>query len=98
MNSIDEFKVRKYLQYDLLYDPYQVGTIVYNLVELARVAGHELDHRFAGAGLGAGPECRVASGIVNLALGGGGCETSMYAIRKEIEYWLIKTPPKGMIA
>jgi len=96
MNSIEEAKVRKFLYYDLHYDPYQVGTIIYNMNELARVTGHELDHRFAGAGLGAGPECRVASGIVDLALGGGGCETSMY--RKEIEMWLLKSPSKGMIA
>jgi hypothetical protein len=98
MNSIDEARVRGYLYYRLNYDPYQVGAIVYNMTELARAAGHELDHRFADAGLGAGPECRVASGIINLALGGGGCETSMYAIRQEINKWLLTTPPKGMIA
>ena len=97
MNSIDEAKVRGYLQYDLHYDPYQTGTVLYNMTSLARAAGHEIDHRFAIAGLGAGPECRVASGITNLALGGGGCETSMYAIRKEITRWLETTSAKGMI-
>ena len=97
MNSIDEAKVRGYLQYALQYDPYQTGSIIYNMNTLARSAGHEIDDRFAHAGLGAGPECRVASGIANLALGGGGCETSMYAIRREIEGWLLKTPPKGLI-
>ena len=71
MNSIVEARVRGYLQYGLQYDPYDCGTIIRNMVDLARAAGHELDDRFAFAGLGAGPENRVASGIVNLALGGG---------------------------
>ncbi len=97
MNSIDEAKVRGFLQYDLHYDQFQTGTVMYNMTALARAAGHEIDHRFASAGLGAGPECRVASGIISLALGGGGCETSMYAIRTEIGRWLETTSAKGMI-
>ncbi|MCK4660644.1 MAG: hypothetical protein KAV82_14070 [Phycisphaerae bacterium] len=98
MDSIDEAKVMGFLRYRLNYDPYEVGTIIYNMRDLARMAGHALDHRFGGAGLGAGPEARIACGIVELALGGGGCETSMYTIRQEIARWLRTTPPKGMIA
>jgi len=98
MNAIDEAKVRDYLQSKMHYDPYDVGAIVYNIRTLARMGGHEVDHRFAHAGLGAGPEARVAAGIVELALGGGGCETSQYAIRQEIDKWLRTTPPKGMLA
>ena len=98
MNSIEVAKVQAYLQYTLRYDPYQVGAIVYNMRKLARMGGHDRDHRFAHAGLGAGPEARIAAGIVELALGGGGCETSMYTIRTQIEEWLLKTPPMGMIA
>jgi len=98
MNSIDEAKVRGYLQYQMHYDPYECGAILHNIRDLARIAGHELDHRFAHAGLGAGPEARVAAGIVDLALGGGGCETSRYAINQEIGHWLRTTPPTGAIA
>ncbi|MHC4063350.1 MAG: hypothetical protein ACYSUQ_07370 [Planctomycetota bacterium] len=98
MNSIEEAKVRAYLQYELHYDPYECGTIIYCIRSLARMAGHDLDHRFAHTGLGAGPEARVASGILDLALGGGGCETAMYTIRTEIDRWLRTTGPKGMIA
>ena len=98
MNSIEVAKVQAYLQYTLHYDPYQVGAIIHNIRNLARMGGHDLDHRFSHAGLGAGPEARIAAGIVELALGGGGCETSMYTIRKEIGKWLLTTPPMGMIA
>ena len=97
MNSIVEAEVRDYLRYRLRYDPYQCGAIMQRIRRLARMAGHDLDHRFAHAGLGAGPEARVAAGIVDLARGGGGCETSAYAIRKEIDQWLRTSPPTGMI-
>lgn len=97
MNSIDEAKVRKYLQYDMKYGPYDVGAILGNMTSLARTAGHEIDERYGNAGLGAGPENRVSSGIVNLALGGGGCETSEYAIRTQIQRWLLTTSKKGLL-
>ena len=97
MNSIVEAKVENYLRTRLHYDPYNCGAIIYCMRNLARVAGHELDERFAGAGLGAGPEARVASGIVDLATLGGGCETSQYAIRQEIGRWLRTTAPMGMV-
>jgi hypothetical protein len=98
MNALAEAKIRDYLREMLHYDPYQAGTIVYRMRELARAAGHELDERFARANLGAGPEARVACTIVALALGAGGGESSMYAVRKQIDEWLRRTPAKGMIA
>ncbi len=97
MNSIVEAKVRTYLQDRLHYDPYECGAVVKNLRSLARTAGHELDDRFAHSGLGSGPEGRVAAGIVELALGGGGSETSMYTIRQEIDRWLRTTPLTGAV-
>jgi hypothetical protein len=98
MNAIVETKVRDHLRQVMRYSPHQAGTIVYVMRGLARVAGHELDERFARASLAAGPEARVASAIVDRALGGGGCETSMYAIRVHTEAWLRTTGLKGMVA
>ena len=63
MNSIVEAEVRDYLRYRLRYDPYQCGAIMQRIRRLARMAGHDLDHRFAHAGLGAGPEARVAYAV-----------------------------------
>ncbi len=95
MNSIVEEELRMYLVNRLHYDPYQCGTILEVMRALARMAGHDFDHRFRHAGLGAGPEARVAAGLVDLAMGGGGCETSPYTIRKHIDDWLLKNPAKG---
>ena len=95
MNSIVEAKVRDLLLNWYHYDPIQAQTAVVTIRDLARAAGHDLDGRFAHAGLGAGPECRVATGIVDRATLGGGCETSDYAIRKEIDYWLLHRAPVG---
>lgn len=92
MNSIVEAKVKDLLRHWYHYDPNQAATAVETMRDLARTAGHDLDHRFATAGLGAGPECRVAAGLVDRAMLGSGCETSDYAIRKEIEYWLLQRP------
>ena len=97
MNSLVEAKVMDFLRYWLHYDPYDCGTLLEQMRSLARMSGHQLDHRFARAGLGAGPEARVAAGIVDLALGGGGCETSDYTIRTHINDWLTKNPQKGRI-
>jgi len=95
MNSIVETKVRDYLRQTMHYDPYQAGTITGVIRQLARSTGHEVDDRFAKASLSAGPEGRIASAIVNRALGGGGCETSMYTIRSEADRWLRTTSLKG---
>ena len=49
------------------------------------------------AGLGAGPEARIASGITDKALGGGGCETSDYAVRSQIREWLLRNVRRGRL-
>jgi hypothetical protein len=95
MDSIVEARIKDFLQYDLHYRAYDCGTIVECMNDLARMAGYDLDDQFARAGLGAGPEARIAAGIVDRALGGGGCETSDYAIRTEINRWVRSHPRKG---
>jgi len=88
MNAITEAKVRTFLQNWLHYRPVQCNTIVRVIRDLARPAGHEIDDRFAGAGLGAGPERAVASTLIDKAIGGGGCSTADYEIRMHCEKWL----------
>ncbi|MBN2448703.1 MAG: hypothetical protein JXO22_18395 [Phycisphaerae bacterium] len=95
MNAIVETNVRWYLKHRMHYKDYDCGAILFNMRELARAAGHELDERFRHAGLSSGPEGRIAAGLVDLAMGGGGCETPEYAIRQQINEWLIHTPPMG---
>ena len=95
MNSIVEAKIRDFLLYDLHCRAYDCGTIIECITSLARAAGYDLDESFAHASLGAGPEARVASAIVDRALGGGGCESSDYAINAEISRWLRSHPQKG---
>ncbi len=92
MQALEEAKTGHYLQYVLNYDALEARVVLYNMRNLASMAGHELDHRFTKVGLGAGPEARVAAGILDLALGGGGCETAMYTIRQEIDKWIRTTP------
>ena len=92
MNSIVEAKVADYLRNELLCDPYQVGNAVGQIRSLARMAGYGVDQRFGSASLGAGPEARIASAIVNRATGGGGGETSAYAIRQQLERWVVTSP------
>jgi hypothetical protein len=93
MNSIVEAKVKSFLQHWYHYTPLQSGTITYYIRDLARISGHDLDERFASAGLGAGPERSVAASLVDKAIGGGGCSTADYEIRAHCEKWLRETPP-----
>jgi hypothetical protein len=97
MNAIVEAEIRDYLIHRLHYDPYDCGTVLECMRSLARMAGHDLDDRFAFASLGAGPEARVASAITDLSLGGGGCETSEYTIRSQVREWLTRNPRKGLL-
>lgn len=94
MDTVVEARVKAFLEGWLHYQPLQADTIIEKMRFLANAAGFDLDARFARAGLGAGPECRIASGIVDRALLGGGAETSDYAIRKEVDQWLRRTPLK----
>ena len=96
MNAIVEARVRTFLQTRLYYDPYDCGAIVFNMRQAARVSGHDLDPRFARAGLGAGPDARIASGIVNHAMGGGGDTTSEDVMKNTIDRWLQTSSPMGM--
>ena len=95
MNMIIEAKIKDFLRYVLHVSPTDCGTVVTCMRTLAQVAGFNLDERFASAGLGAGPEGRVAASIVDRALGGGGCDTSEYAIRQELDHWLRTSTQSG---
>jgi hypothetical protein len=95
MDSIVEAKVKNYLIRRWHYNPHDCGTIVECMTALARVGGGTLDDHFALAGLGAGPEARIASGIVDRALLGGGCQTSEYEIRAQINEWIRRFRRKG---
>lgn len=97
MNSLVEAEVGDYLIKRLHYHPFDCGTILECMRSLARMSGGDLDEHFRWVGLGAGPEARIASGITDLALGGGGCETSDYAIRAQIRDWLLKNPRRGRL-
>jgi len=96
MNSIVEANVKNYLISRWHYNPYDCGTILECMTALARVGGSELTDEFAFAGLGAGPEARVASTIVDRAQLGGGCQTSEYEIRAQINEWIRRFRRKGL--
>jgi hypothetical protein len=63
---------------------------------VAQMAGHDLDERFAEAGLGAGPEAAAASAIVKRALemGGGGPATEQI-VKQTVRQWVRVTRPLG---
>jgi len=88
MNSLVEGKLDMYLRHWLHVDYYDCGVIISKIRFLAEMAGHDLDDRFRHAGMGAGPEARVAAGIVDRACLGGGCETSDYTIRQHLDQWV----------
>ena len=98
MNSLVEARVKHYLRDCLNYDPYQCGAIMFSMRHSARVAGHALDHRFAGAGLSAGPDARVASCIVDRAAcgGSGGDPVGMHDQTLTLDRWIRTAPPMGM--
>jgi hypothetical protein len=96
MDGIVEAKVKGYLRNHLNVPAYNCGAIVTKIRALAKVSGHAMDDRFAGSGLGSGPEGRVASAIVERALGGGGSATAEKDIRIALERWVRKSPPRGM--
>ncbi|HEY3244581.1 MAG TPA: hypothetical protein VGM03_14655 [Phycisphaerae bacterium] len=96
MNSIVEAKVDDFLKSQFRLRPYQRQAVIAQINELGRMAGYDLDERFAGAGMGAGPEARVASRIVARALGEEGSETPDYEILQEIRGWIRRAP--GVLA
>lgn len=95
MNSLLEAKLSDLLLQKYRLNPNDTGTVLECIRRHARVAGHELDTEYRFAGLGAGPEGRVAASLVDQALLGGGCESSEYAVKTQIKEWLRVTPRKG---
>ncbi|GMV95716.1 MAG: hypothetical protein HRF43_07330 [Phycisphaerae bacterium] len=95
MNSLVDGKIKDLLRNWLHYKDTDCGTVLEQINALARVAGHDLDERFANAGLGAGPEARVASRIVGRALLEQGDETPDYEIRTTLDMWLRRNRNKG---
>lgn len=96
MDSLLEAKIREYLINSMKLNPYHAGTVVTHMRGLARMAGHELNDRFRTAGLGAGPEARVAASIVDRALLGSGAETPDYTVRMHVDDWIRSNPIKGL--
>jgi hypothetical protein len=97
MDSLVETRVLDYLRTVLHVAHHKAATVLDCIRDLARVRGFEVDERFAELGTGgtAGPEAQIAAAIVDRALGGGGKETSDYAVRKQIEEWLHRQPRRG---
>ncbi len=95
MNSLVEARVRSYLTTRLKYSFYECGAILFRMNNCARMAGFDLDSRFADAGLGAGPDARLASSIVNRAMGRAGDGAAEGSIRAQIARWLQSTNPMG---
>lgn len=95
MNSVVEAKIKDFLILNLKYKANQVGPILDKIDAVAAMSGYDVDERFAAAGLGAGPEARIASRIVDVSLLGGGSETPEYAMKKEIDDWIKRSKPKG---
>lgn len=92
MDSIVEARLKMYLRDKYHCTPLQAANVVEHVRELALVAGYDLDERFAEAGLGAGPEARIASRLVEHAIGNGGSETSEWEVAQEIARWLRGRP------
>ena len=96
MNSIVEEKVKQYLINELKRPSTECGTIVFRMRSAARTAGFSLNACFGQAGLAAGPDARVASGIVNRALGGGGGGVVSEGIMKNVlDRWVRTTRSMG---
>jgi hypothetical protein len=90
MNAQVETKVKQYLRKRFQYTPLQAGTLVYLFREAARVTGHDLDEDFAGIGLSAGTQAKLASEVVGRALGAGAYTTGEGALRKHLNRLLGK--------
>ena len=96
MNSVVQAKVGRYLQERLGCRPDDCGAVIFNMRSAAQMAGHDLNECFAEAGLGAGPDAAVASGIVKRAIGtGGGEPVSDEIIRQTVRTWVRTTRPHG---
>lgn len=95
MHAPVDARVERFLTNRLQFKWSDTGTIIERMRSLARVGGFDLDSHFASAGLAAGPEARVAAGIVNYALGGGGSAVSEYEMKQWASRWVRTLRPKG---
>ncbi len=96
MDSIAIAKVKQFLVNTLRCPHQELGAIIFNMRQLARMSGYGLDERFARAGLGAGAEARIAAEIVDRALGGGGgSASSQREMKLMTERWVRETKPMG---
>ena len=96
MNSVVQAKIRRYLQERLGCRPTDCGAVMFNMCNAAQMAGHDLNERFAEAGLGAGPDAAVASGIVKRAIGsGGGSPVTDEIIKTTVRRWIRTTRKVG---
>ena len=97
MDSVVTARVKTYLTTRLHRDAYECGTILRVMRSLAQVGGFDVDGRFARAGLAAGPDARIAAGIVNRAVcGSSGSATSEYAMKTVLDRWVERNTPTGM--
>ena len=96
MNSIVEEKVKLFLINELKRPTTECGAIVFRMRSAARTAGFALNSYFGRAGLSAGPDARVASGIVNRALGGGAGDVVSEGIMTTVlDRWVRTTRSMG---
>jgi hypothetical protein len=95
MQSSADARIERYLTDRLRFRWSDTGSIMERMRTLARVAGFDLDDRFAEAGLAAGPEARVAAGIVKCALGGNGASVSQMEMQRWGSRWVQTLRPKG---
>ena len=96
MDSVVAARVRTYLEKKLHRDVYECGTILRVMRSVAQVGGFDVDRRFAGAGLAAGPDARIAADIVGRAMcGSSGAATSEWAIKTTLDRWVERNPTAG---
>jgi hypothetical protein len=90
MEPLVEEYVRMFLRTVFYLDPHQAKVVLECMTSAARVGGYDLDDRFADAGLGAGPEARVAAAIVARSLVGvgGGDPVDDAEMHETISRWL----------
>lgn len=92
MESNVETRLKQYLRKRFQYQPVQAGTLIYLLRQAALVTGHDLDQWFAGIGLGAGAQARIAAEVCGRALGRGTCTAAERVVKKHLDELLRKHP------
>ena len=92
MESNVETRLKQYLRKRFQYQPVQAGTLVYLLRNTARVTGHDLDQSFAGIGLAAGAQAKIAAEVCGRALGLGTYTAAERVVKKHLDELLRKHP------